>query len=68
MKLLRDIAIRHLLTVDESTTLHRAAKVMTDRGVGSAVAIAKEKVTGIITERDVLHAVAGGHEIGRAHV
>ncbi len=58
MKLLRDIAIQHLLTVDAKTTLRRAATVMTDRGVGCAVVIDNERVAGIITERDILHAVA----------
>ncbi len=58
MKLLRDVAVRHLLTVDTKASLRRAAKVMTDRGVGCAVVIEKEKVAGIITERDILHAVA----------
>ena len=58
MKLLRDVAVRHLLTVDCKASLRRASKVMTDRGVGCAVVIDKEKVAGIITERDILHAVA----------
>jgi CBS domain-containing protein len=58
MKLLRDVAIRHLVTVSPDTTIRRAAKVMTDRGVGAAVVIADEKVAGIVTERDVLHSVA----------
>ncbi|MDQ3962479.1 MAG: CBS domain-containing protein, partial [Actinomycetota bacterium] len=58
MKLLRDIAIRHLLTVDPASSLRRAAEVMSDRGVGCAIAIENEKVAGIITERDILHAVA----------
>jgi predicted transcriptional regulator len=58
MKLLRDVAVRHLLTVDSKASLRRCAKVMTDRGVGAAVVIEKEKVAGIITERDILHAVA----------
>lgn len=58
MKLLREIAVRHLLTVDCKASLRRASKVMTDRGVGCAVVIDKEKVAGIITERDILHAVA----------
>lgn len=58
MKLLRDIAIRHLVTVDPSSSLRRAAQVMTDRGVGCAVAVESERVAGIITERDILHAVA----------
>ena len=58
MKLLRDVAVRHLLTVDCKDSLRRTSKVMTDRGVGCAVVIEKEKVAGIITERDILHAVA----------
>ena len=58
MKLLRDIAIRHLVTVDPTSSLRRVSQVMTDRGVGCAIAIEKERVAGIITERDILHAVA----------
>ena len=58
MKLLRDVAIRHLLTVDPGASLRRDAKVMTDRGVGCAVVVEKEKVAGIVTERDILRAVA----------
>jgi predicted transcriptional regulator len=58
MKLLRDVAIRHLLTVAPAASLRRAAKVMTDRGVGCAVVVEKEKVAGIVTERDILRAVA----------
>jgi predicted transcriptional regulator len=58
MKLLRDVAIRHLLTVDPAASLRRAAKVMTERGVGCAVVVEKEKVAGIVTERDILRAIA----------
>jgi CBS domain-containing protein len=58
VKLLRDVAIRHLVTVTPSSTLRRAAKVMTDRGVGCAVVVENEKVAGIVTERDILRAIA----------
>jgi CBS domain-containing protein len=58
MKLLRDVSVRHLLTVDPQATLSRAAKVMTERGVGCAVVIENEKVAGIVTERDILRAIA----------
>jgi CBS domain-containing protein len=68
MKLLRDIAIRHLLTVDPSSTLRRAAEVMSDRGVGCAIAVANEKVAGIITERDILHAVAQKQDVDKTTV
>ena len=58
MKLLRDVAVRHLLTVDPASSIRRAAQVMSERSVGCAVAIENEKVAGIITERDILHAIA----------
>jgi CBS domain-containing protein len=63
VKLLRDVAIRHLVTVAPQTTLRRAAKVMTDRGVGAAVVVHNEKVAGIVTERDVLHAIADNNDV-----
>ena len=68
MKLLRDVAIRHLLTVDAQSSLRRAAKVMADRGVGSAVVIENERVAGIITERDILKAVAADKMMDEATV
>jgi CBS domain-containing protein len=68
MKLLRDVQIQHLLTVDGDATLHRAAQVMTDRGVGSAVVIDNSSVVGIITERDILHAVARGDDLDSVKV
>ena len=58
MKLLRDVGIRHLVTVEPQVTLRRAAQAMTDRGVGCAVVMENEKVAGIITERDILRAVS----------
>jgi CBS domain-containing protein len=63
MKLLRDVAIRHLLTIEPQSTLRRAAKAMIDRGVGCAVVVEKEKVAGIVTERDLLKAVAANQRV-----
>jgi CBS domain-containing protein len=68
MKLLRDVAVRHLVTVDPQSTLRRASKVMSDRGVGCAVAVENEKVCGIITERDILHAVAAERNVDETPV
>ena len=68
MKLLRDVAVRHLLTVDPTSTIRRAAKVMSDRSVGCAIAIEKEVVAGIITERDILHAIAHEQNIDETTV
>ncbi len=58
MKLLRDIAIRHLLTVVPTNNLRHVARLMSERGVGSAVVFDDGDVVGIVTERDVLHAAA----------
>ena len=63
MKLLRDVAVRHLLTVDPKSSLSRMARMMTDRGVGAAVVVDREKVAGIVTERDLLRAVAEGKDM-----
>jgi len=68
MKLLRDVAVGHLVTVDCKVSLRRASKVMTDRGVGCAVVIDKERVAGIITERDILHAVANEQNVDETAV
>jgi CBS domain-containing protein len=63
MKLLRDVAVRHLLTIEPTSSLRRAAKSMVDRGVGCAVVIEAEKVAGIVTERDLLRAVANNQRV-----
>ncbi|MGH2821326.1 MAG: CBS domain-containing protein [Actinomycetota bacterium] len=68
MRLLRDVAMRHLLTLEPESSLRLAAKVMKARAVGSAVVIDNEKVAGIITERDLLYAVAGGLDLDRVPV
>lgn len=63
MKLLRDVAIRHLLTVEPSSTLRRAARAMDDRGVGCAVVMERGQVAGIVTERDILRAIASNQRV-----
>jgi CBS domain-containing protein len=69
MKLLRDIAIRHLVTLEPEGSLRLAAKVMKGREVGSAVVVdGKGDVAGIITERDLLHAVADGVDLDKTPV
>jgi CBS domain-containing protein len=68
MKLLRDVAVRHLVTVAPDSSLRRAAQVMTDRGIGAAVVIGNEHVVGIITERDLLHAVAAQRNVDETKV
>ncbi|MFN2388229.1 MAG: cyclic nucleotide-binding/CBS domain-containing protein [Actinomycetota bacterium] len=56
----RDRMSNHVVTMPASETLDHAAQVMVERGVGSAVVMKGRNIEGIITERDVLRAVAHG--------
>jgi CBS domain-containing protein len=60
MTTVADVMSRNLLTVEPTTGLSEAAAAMNDRGVGAALVLTGEHVSGILTERDVLRAVATG--------
>ena len=51
-----DVAI-----IEEEATVKEAAKIMSDRRIGSLVVGRREKVVGIFTERDVLNRVVARH-------
>jgi CBS domain-containing protein len=53
-----DLAARDIVSVSPETSLRDAAVAMTDAGVGSAVVLDHGRLAGILTERDVLRAVA----------
>ena len=59
MAVLGELMSRNLLAVAPEDTLGEAAERMTDEGVGSAVVLDGGRLIGILTERDVLRAVAG---------
>jgi CBS domain-containing protein len=52
------IMARDLLRVDGRATLVEAAARMNERGVGAVLVFEGERLSGILTERDVLRAVA----------
>ena len=56
---IRDLVVRDLVTVGPTHTLAQAAKLMGAKRVGSAVVLTDES-PGILSERDVLRAVADG--------
>jgi CBS domain-containing protein len=58
MQTLGELMTRELLTVAPEDTLGEAAQKMVDRDVGSAVVSDYGRLIGILTERDVLRAVA----------
>ena len=51
---------RSVLAVEPATSLRDAARRMCDRRVGSVLVMEGERMLGIVTERDVLVAFAGG--------
>jgi CBS domain-containing protein len=56
---IRDLVVRDLVTVGPAHTLAQAAKLMGAKRVGSAIVLTDES-PGILSERDVLRAVADG--------
>src|SRR5579864_316588 len=55
-----EVMTHALLTADSTTPLAQAAERMSDRGVGAILVLTGDSVAGILTERDVLRAVATG--------
>jgi CBS domain-containing protein len=51
---------RGLLAVEPALSLTEVAQRMVARDVGAALVVEGERLVGILTERDVLRAVAGG--------
>jgi CBS domain-containing protein len=64
MATVRDVMSTTLLTVDATATLTEAASTMDGRRVGAAIVMNGEHLSGILTERDILHAVATGQVEG----
>jgi CBS domain-containing protein len=64
---IRDLVVRDLVTVGPAHTLAQAAKLMNSKRVGSAIVLTEE-APGILSERDVLRAVAEGADLASATV
>lgn len=60
MTAVRDVMSTTLLTVEATEPLAQAAAQMDARHVGAALVLNGELLSGILTERDVLRAVASG--------
>ena len=55
-----DYMSRTLVTIEPDAQLGEAAKLMVARDVGAVLVLEGERLTAILTERDVLKAVAAG--------
>lgn len=62
MPLVSDHMTQSLLTIPVDATLGEAAARMVERGVGAVVLLQGEAIAAILTERDVLRAVAAGKD------
>jgi CBS domain-containing protein len=60
MRTVADVMTRDLVSVDVGLSLAAAAQQMNGRRVGAALVFDGERIAGIVTERDVLRAVAEG--------
>jgi CBS domain-containing protein len=60
MPLARNYMSRSLLTVEPGLGLRTVAERMVDKDVGAVLVIESGRLVGILTERDILRAVAGG--------
>jgi CBS domain-containing protein len=61
MPLVADHMSSDLLTVAADDRLGEAAKRMVARGVGAVLVLDGDQLQGILTERDLMRAVAGGY-------
>ncbi len=65
----RECMTTDVVTVGSAHTLRQAARIMADRRVGSAVVLDGDRgEPGILTERDLIRAVAEGVDAGNATV
>ena len=55
-----DLMTRHVVTVDPSTTVRRAANLMRGRSIGCVVVTNRGRVAGIVTVADLLELVGRG--------
>ena len=60
MPVARNHMSRDLLTVEPGDRLGKVAERMVDRDVGAVIVLEGEELVGILTERDMLRAVAAG--------
>lgn len=58
--LVKDVMNKNVVVAKSNATIREAAKVMNKFRIGSLIVLKEEAIAGIVTERNVLTAVAGG--------
>ncbi|MCS7094970.1 MAG: CBS domain-containing protein [Thaumarchaeota archaeon] len=62
---LRDLIKRRPLTVDGGATIRDVVKIMALEDVGFLIVKEREEVVGVLSERDVIKALAEGEDLGK---
>lgn len=60
--LVKDVMNKNVVVAKSDATIREATKVMNKFQIGSLVVLKEEKIAGIVTERNVLEAVADGKD------
>ncbi|HVL90078.1 MAG TPA: CBS domain-containing protein [Actinomycetota bacterium] len=68
MTAIREIMRTDVLEVEMAATLQEAAQAMRERKISSLAVTEKDRLVGIMTERDIVTAVADGADSEVAHV
>lgn len=63
-----DLASRTVLSIGPQQSLRDAARIMTEHGIGALVVLADGELVGILSERDLLRAVAADTDVDTATV
>jgi len=58
----KEIMVTNVVTTSPDSKLVEAAKIMEEKNIGSLVVIDRERVVGILTERDFLRMAAKGYD------
>ncbi|MDI6806363.1 MAG: CBS domain-containing protein [Candidatus Aenigmarchaeota archaeon] len=61
--LVKDVMQRNVVVAEENVKIKEAANIMGKYHIGSIVIMKKDKVVGILTERNILNAVAEGMDL-----
>jgi CBS domain-containing protein len=56
--LIKDVMNREIVTINTNISLREASKVMCERHIGSLIVVEDEEIRGILTQTDILRAVA----------
>ena len=67
--MVEDVMVKEVITIDVNVTITKAADVMNKFEIGCLIAVSKGKVSGILTERDLLkRVIAQGKDASKVRV